>query len=148
MAYSVALVVGLKMASNFLKAKQSSDEYKIMAEQELQNARLLRENAYLTRLRGARNEDVSRMKNRAFIASNSAIASEAGMGESPTTMTNLAWSMSMLEQNVLNDRFLTESEAENYLYKARVSEENAKALKKKGNNIFVSSLLNSSADIF
>ncbi|MBR5599032.1 MAG: hypothetical protein IKW39_03230 [Alphaproteobacteria bacterium] len=143
MAYNLALIVGLKIAAGFLKSEQERQQYKAMAAQELQNAEILRENAYLTRVSGAKNEDISRAQNRAFIASNMAIASEAGMAESPTTMTNLAMTASVLEQNVLNNRFKVESEAENYLYQARVNEENARVLKKKYKNSFASSLLSS-----
>ena len=149
MAYNLALIVGLKIAAGFLKSEQERQQYKAMAAQELQNAEILRENAYLTRVSGAKNEDISRAQNRAFIASNMAIASEAGMAESPTTMTNLAMTASVLEQNVLNNRFkvfhkdFSKMLYENYLYQARVNEDNARVLKKKYKNSFASSLLSS-----
>ena len=148
MVVSTGLIIGLKMASGFLRSMKNSQQYKVMAEEELQNAELLRQNAYITRITGAKNEDISRIKNRAFIASNRAIAGEAGIGESPTTMTNLAYSTQVLEQNVLNDRYLVESEAENYLYQARIKKENARMLEKKYKNSFGSSLLSSVVDVF
>lgn len=148
MAVSAGLIIGLKMASGFLRSMRNSQQYKVMAEEELQNAELLRQNAYITRVSGARNEDISRAKNRAYIASNSAIAGEAGMGESPTTMTSLAYSAKVMEQNVLNDRYMVESEAENYLYQARIKEENARMLSKKYKNSFGSSLLSSVVDVY
>ena len=148
MAYTVAMMYGAKFVSNFLKSEYETKQYLLEADQELQNAEVLRKNAYSVRSVGARNEDVSRLQNRAYLASNRAIAYEAGIGESPTLMSSLATSASALEQNVLYDRYKIESEAENYLYQARVSEENARQLKKKYKNSFGSSLLNSAINLF
>ena len=63
------------------------------------------------------------------------------MGESPTTATALATTSSALEQNILNRRYETESAAENYLYQARLAEEEARQYKKTGSNMFVSNML-------
>ena len=148
MAYTVAMMYGAKFVSNFLKSENEAKQYLLEADQELQNAEVLRKNAYSVRSAGARNEDISRLQNRAYLASNRAIAYEAGIGESPTLMSSLATSASALEQNVLYDRYKIESEAENYLYQARINEENARQLKKKYKNSFGSSLLNSAINLF
>jgi hypothetical protein len=120
----------------------------IEADQELQNADVLRKNAYSVRAVGAKNEDVSRSQNRSYLANNRALAYEAGIGDSPTLMSSLATSANALEQNVLNDRYKIESEAENYLYQSRVASKNALELKKKYKNSFGSSLLNSAINLF
>lgn len=148
MAYNIAVIAGLKFASNMLKSEQERQQYLTMAETELNNAEILKRNAFSVRAVGAMNEDIARSKNRAYIANNSAIAGEAGISESPTTMSALATSANALEQNVLNERFRIESEAENYLYQARIAESNAEQLKKKYHNSFGSSLLSSVAGIF
>lgn len=147
MAVSLAVIYALKFASSFLKTTAQNQQYKIEAENELQNAEILRLNAHLVRRSGAINEDVARSQNRAYIAENMAIAGEAGIGDSPTTMTALSTSWSALEQNVLNARYSVESEAENYLYQAKIKESNAKALKKKANS-FGNTLLSSVSGIF
>lgn len=148
MPYSIAIIAGLKFASNMLKSEQERQQYLVMAQTELQNAEILRQNAYKLRRNGAINEDFSRSKNRAYIANNSAIAGEAGIADSPTTITALATSARALEQNILNDRFKIESEAENYLYQAKIAESNARQLERKYNNSFGSSLLSSMAGMF
>ena len=148
MAYNIAVIAGLKFASNMLKSEQERQQYLTMVETELNNAEILKRNAFSVRAVGAMNEDIARSKNRAYIANNSAIVGEAGISESPTTMSALATSANALEQNVLNERFRIESEAENYLYQARIAESNAEQLKKKYYNSFGSSLLSSVAGIF
>ncbi len=148
MAYATAVVMGLNFASNFLKSEQGRQQYLAQAEIELQNAEILRQNAYMVRAVGSRNEDVSRAQNRAYLASNMAIAGEGGIGESPTLLSAITSSAMALEQNVLNDRYKVESQAENYLYQARVAEENARQLKKKSSNSFASSMLSSVSGLF
>ena len=148
MVYTAAMLYGAKFVSNFLKSEQENKKYLIEAETELLNAEILSGNAHNIRNVGALNEDVSRSKNRAYLAQNRAIAGEAGIGESPTLMSSLATSASALEQNVLNDRYKIESEAENYLYQSRVSRENANQLKKRYKNSFTSSLLSSAINLF
>ena len=80
-------------------------------------------------------------KVQAKLALNNAAAGEAGMGESPTTTTALATTSAALEQNILNERYRVESEAENYLYQARLAEEQARQHKKAGKNKFMNSML-------
>ncbi len=82
-----------------------------------------------------------RSQKRAAVASAAAAAGEAGMGESPTTTTALATTSAALEQNILNERYRVESEAENYLYQARLAEEQARQHKKAGKNKFMNSML-------
>lgn len=147
MSASVAAIFALKFASSFLRTTEQNQQYRLEAENELQNAEILRLNAHLIRRSGAINEDVARAQNRAYIAEKTAIANEAGIGDSPTLMTALGTTFSALEQNVLNARFEVESEAENYLYQARVKEANAKALKKKANS-FENTLLNTVSGMF
>ena len=148
MAYTVAMIYGAKFVSNFLKSEQEAKQYLLEADQELQNADVLRKNAYSVRAVGAKNEDVSRSQNRSYLANNRALAYEAGIGDSPTLISSLATSASALEQNVLNDRYKIESEAENYLYQSRVASANALELKKRYKNSFGSSLLNSAINLF
>ncbi|MBQ8750168.1 MAG: hypothetical protein IJZ30_00845 [Alphaproteobacteria bacterium] len=148
MAYATAVIMGLNFASNFLKSEQERQYYEAQADIELQNAEILRKNAYMTRAIGSRNEDVSRAQNRAYLAGNMAIAGEAGIGESPTLLSAISSSAMALEQNVLNDRYKVESQAENYLYQARVAEENARQLKQKSDNSFASSMLSSVSGFF
>ena len=146
--YGASLIMGLNFASNFLKSEQDRQSYLASADIELQNAEILRHNAYITRAIGARNEDVLRAQNRAYLANNRAIAGEAGIGESPTLMSAIATSSNALEHNVLNERYKVESQAENYLYQARIKEENANQLREKAGNSFASSLLSSVAGMF
>ena len=135
------LAAGLNFASGFLKGKEAENEYLARAETARQQAAVYRQNAATVRLNGALNEDAQRSQKRATIASARAAAGEAGMGESPTTATALATTSSALEQNILNRRYETESAAENYLYQARLAEEEARQYKKTGSNMFVSNML-------
>lgn len=142
MAIGLAVTIGaLNFASGFLQGKQAENEYKAKAEQLRQQAAVYRRNAATVRMNGALNEDAMRSQKRATIASAAAAAGEAGMGESPTTTTALATTSSALEQNILNRRYETESEAENYLYQARVAEEEARQYRKTASNMFVSNML-------
>lgn len=140
-AQALLIKAGVNFASSFLQGKAEQNEYEKKAQLALQNAQTYRQNAQNIRLSGARNEDALRSQKRATIASASAAAGEAGMGESPTTTTALATTSSALEQNILNERFKTESEAENYLYQALIEETNAKQYKKEGQNRFSGNLL-------
>lgn len=148
MTQNVALIYGARFVSNFLKSEMERRKYLMEAETEIQNAEILRANAQNIRYVGARNEDIVRSQNRAYLAQNRAIANEAGIGESPTLVSSLATAANALEQNVLNDRFKIESEAENYLYQSKISMENANQLKRKYKNSFGSSLLNSAINLF
>ena len=138
-AQAALIAAGINFASGFLKGKQEEYEAKVQAKLALNNAAIYRKNAARVRLNGSLNEDMMRSQKRAAVAS--AAAGEAGMGESPTTTTALATTSAALEQNILNERYRVESEAENYLYQARLAEEQARQHKKAGKNKFMNSML-------
>lgn len=140
-AQALLIKAGIDFASGFLKGKEEQNQYEKKAQLALQNAQVYRQNAANIRLSGAQNEDAMRSQKRATVASASAAAGEAGMGESPTTTTALATTSAALEQNILNERYRVESEAENYLYQAMVEEANAKQYRKEGQNRFSGNLL-------
>ncbi len=140
-AQALLIKAGIDFASGFLKGKEEQNQYEKQAQLALQNAQVYRQNAANIRLSGAQNEDAMRSQKRATVASASAAAGEAGMGESPTTTTALATTSAALEQNILNERYRVESEAENYLYQAMVEEANAKQYRKEGQNRFSGNLL-------
>ena len=142
MSLSIGALMGINFASGFLDGVKKSYAYKQSAYDYQQQAAAFRRNAYLTRLSGALNEDVSRLQNRAYLSRANAAAAEAGMSESPTFISALSFSASALEQNVLFDRFYTESKAENYLYQARVADANARMLKKRSRHAFQNGLIN------
>lgn len=119
-----------QLCFRLLKGKQEEYEAKVQAKLALNNAAIYRKNAARVRLNGSLNEDMMRSQKRAAVASAAAAAGEAGMGESPTTTTALATTSAALEQNILNERYRVESEAENYLYQARLAEEQARQHKK------------------
>lgn len=140
-AQAALIAAGINFASGFLKGKQEEYEAKVQAKLALNNAAIYRKNASTVRLNGSLNEDMMRSQKRAAVASAAAAAGEAGMGESPTTTTALATTSAALEQNILNERYRVESEAENYLYQARLAEEQARQHKKAGKNKFMNSML-------
>lgn len=140
-AQALLIKAGVNFASGFLKGKEEQNQYEKKAQLALQNAQVYRQNAANIRLSGAQNEDALRSQKRATVASASAAAGEAGMSESPTTTTALATTSAALEQNILNERYRVESEAENYLYQAMVEEANAKQYRKEGQNRFSGNLL-------
>ena len=140
-AQALLIKAGIDFASGFLKGKEEQNQYEKQAQLALQNAQVYRQNAANIRLSGAQHEDALRSQKRATVASVSAAAGEAGMGESPTTTTALATTSAALEQNILNERYRVESEAENYLYQAMVEEANAKQYRKEGQNRFSGNLL-------
>ncbi len=140
-AQAALIAAGINFASGFLKGKQEEYEAKVQAKLALNNAAIYRKNAARVWLNGSLNEDMMRSQKRAAVASAAAAAGEAGMGESPTTTTALATTSAALEQNILNERYRVESEAENYLYQARLAEEQARQYKKAGKNKFMNSML-------
>ena len=131
MSLGVGALMGINFATGFLDGVQQSNAYKRQAVYLRQQAAVFRKNAALTRLNGAMNEDISRAQNRQYLARAGAAAAEMNMTESPTFVSALSATASALEQNVLNDRYKVESEAENYLYQARAAELNAAKFKKK-----------------
>lgn len=141
MVLPIGVSMGLNFASGLLGGIAQSNKANAQAASYKQTAANYRQNAAQTRLVGAMNEDILRAQNRANLARSYAAAAEAGMGESPTMMSAMATNASALEQNVLNARYQTETEAENYLYQARVAEANARNAKKKSKNLFNSGLI-------
>ncbi len=141
MTWGVALAAGVNFAAGFLKSRSEGDAYRVQAANYQQDAALYRRNARLARQAGAYNEDVSRAQQRAVRAMGAAAAGEAGMGESATTATALMTTYNAFEQNILAARYQVESEAENYLYQARVADENARQMKKKAKHKYRSSIL-------
>ena len=137
-----------QFASNFLQGLQQSNQAKRQSVYYQQQGNIYRQNAAMTRLNGALNEDISRAKNRAYMARAAAAGGEAGMAESPTFVSAMSTTASALEQNVLNQRYQTESAAENYLYQARVAEENARVMRKNSRHAFRSDLINGITSAF
>ena len=137
----IAGAVALNFASGLMKGAKQSKDYKAQALSLEQQASIYRRNAALLRRNGARNEDILRSSNRARLSQTAAAAGEAGMGESATFATGLATTAAALEQNVLNERYQTESNAENYLYEARLLDENAKLARKSAKRSFSNGLI-------
>ena len=133
--------MGINFASKFLQGVAEQNKALSSANTYLQQADIYRRNAALTRLNGARNEDVMRQQNRAYVARSRAAAGEAGMGESETFAQALAKTAAALEQNVLNARYHTESEAMNFLYQSQVAARQAQQMKKKSKNLFQNGLI-------
>lgn len=140
-AQALLIKAGVNFASGFLKGLSLKNDEDTQAQLHLQNAQTYRQNAQNVRLAGSLNENSMRSQKRSAIASSLAAAGEAGMAESPTTTSAVATTSSALEQNILNQRYQVESQAENYLYQAMIEEENAKQRKKQGQNQFNSSML-------
>ena len=135
------IATGLSFASDFLRGVDESHQYKMAGANYEQQAQLYRKNAHISRLKGSLNENNMRSQKRAYIAQATASAGEAGMAESPTMATALATTSSAYEQNILNKRYEVETEAENYLYQARIADENARQMKKKSRHSFRNSLI-------
>lgn len=121
----------ISAAMKFATKLGEKDAYREQAAAQMQQAAVYRRNAMIVRQNGSLKENSMRSEKRATVASMSAMAGENGMGESPTTVTALATVSAGMENNILYDRFRGESEAENYLYQARIAEEQASNLKKK-----------------
>lgn len=140
MSLSLAVAAGLGVASNLLKSR-NQEKYDTAAYR--QNAAEYRRKALVTRQQGAMAEDRIRYQNRANLARQSAAQGEAGMGESPTALLALATSALPMEQDALNQRYQTESAAQDYLYQANLVDAQRKMMKKKKRNAFMSSFLDS-----
>lgn len=138
---ALAVAMGVNFASNFLKGIGESNQATRASQIYAGQADIYRKNAARVRLLGAYNEDMLRAQNRAYVSKARATAGEAGMGESETYATALAHTAAALEQNVLNARYKTESEAMNYLYQASIADENARQMKKKSRHRFQNALI-------
>ena len=135
------LVAGLAFTSSFLSGLGTYNQAKAQASSYKQQAEIYRRNAQILRHKGALNEDMLRSKKRASLAQSYAALGEVGMSESPTTISHLATTSNALEQNILNERYAVETEAENYLYQSMLSLGKAKQAKSSGRNAFVSSMV-------
>lgn len=118
-------------ANGFAKSLMLSQQARAQQRVYEQQAEVLRMNARSTRKAGAMNEDVLRSHMRSDLAERLAVAGEAGVGSSATTLSALATSAGAQVQNILNGRYEVESEAENYLYQAGIADENARQMRKK-----------------
>ncbi len=135
------LVAGLAFTSSFLSGIGAYNQAKAQASSYKQQAEIYRHNAEILRQKGAMNEDFMRSQKRASLAQSYAALGEAGMSESPTTISHLMTTSSAMEQNILNERYSVESEAENYLYHSMLERGNAKRVKSKGRNAFATSMI-------
>ena len=140
--------MGINFAKGFLSGVRESNQAYYQAADYEKQAEIFKKNADAVQLNGAMNEDILRSKNRLYISNGIASANEVGMGESPTMMTVLTQTNTLLEQNVLNERYKMESEAEKYLYQARVMAHNAHKMRKKADGAFRSGLIDGISSAF
>lgn len=141
MINALAINAGLGFVSGFLKGYRNTQAARQQASVYAYEAQAYRRNAARVYAAGALNEDILRSGQRATVSKGAAAAGEAGMGESPTTVAALATTYGALEQNILNQRYEMSSEAENYLYQARIADENQRQMKKKARHAFGSALI-------
>ena len=139
------VLAGVNFASGFLKGINEGNAYRHQANELNRQADIYRANAKKVREVGAMTEDIMRADKRQHAAEYAAAAGEVGMGESPTTARVAGTINTTAEQNILNARYKTESEAQNYLYQALEAEASARALKKKKRHAFAKGLLNGTA---
>ena len=105
------------------------------------NADILRQNAARKRLETSLNEDIMRSQNKKQMAKARAAMSEAGMATSATTTGVLGQMGAEQEQNVLNQRYVGETEAVNYMNQANLQSYYGSQAKKAGKNAFKMSLV-------
>lgn len=138
---SAGAIGGLSAVSGILNGFGALQEGNFQASQYGNNAAVLRQNAYRTRLETAINEGRLRTGNRQVMASNEAAAVEQRMAGSATTAGVLGQQATVLEQNALDLRYKGISSAQNMEAQAYYLEQMAKAAKKKGKAKFGMSLL-------
>ena len=107
------------------------------------NAKILKENAAKKRLETSLNEDIIRSQNRKRLSKARAAFSEAGMATSATTTGVLGQMGTEQEQNVLNQRYLGETEAMYYMNQASLQSYYGQQAKRQGRNAFRMGLLKS-----
>ena len=105
------------------------------------NANILRQNAARKRMETSLNEDILRSQNRKQAAKAQAAFGEAGMITSATTTGVLGQMGGEQEQNVLNQRYLGETEAVNYMNQANLQNYYGKQAATQGRNAFKMSFL-------
>ena len=105
------------------------------------NANILRQNAARKRLENSLNEDILRSQNKKDMAKARAAFAEAGMATSATTTGVLGQMGGEQEQNVLNQRYVGETEAVNYMNQANMQSYYGSQAKQAGKNAFKMSLV-------
>lgn len=120
--------------SNYQLAKGQSKSYK-------EEARRLKENAAQTYMEGSINEDRTREQNRQTLSKMRAAIGEMGMSESATAIGSLSQDAAAAEQNALDIRYKTNTEANNYIQAASDSKFMSKQARTQGKNKFVMNLL-------
>lgn len=105
------------------------------------NAEILRQNAARKRMETSLNEDIMRSQNKKQMAKARAAMSEAGMATSATTTGVLGQMGGEQEQNVLNQRYVGETEAVNYMNQANMQSYYGSQAKQAGKNAFKMSLV-------
>lgn len=132
------------VAAGIEQSKQLKGQAKALDQQ----ARVADANASRTRLEGSLNEDVQRAQNRQAMSASRALMSEMGMSESATSTGVLAQDAANAEQNALNIRYKTESEARNYDQQASDARFGAGQARKQARRAFYMGLLQGGADAF
>ena len=143
---SAGVMGGLAAVQTVVNGYQAYRQGKAQADAYNANADILRKNAAQIRLEGALNEDVTRSQNRQQMASTRALMGEMGMADSATSVGVLAQDAANAEQNVLNQRYQTETTARNYMQQAADLNYEAKLAKRQGKNAFRMSLLAGAAN--
>ena len=142
MADPVSLTIGvISAAVTVAEGYSSYQEGKFQKKQADANAEILRQNAARKRLETAINEDTLRSQNRQTLARNLAASVEQGTAGSATTIGVLGQDAANLEQNALNLRYEGLSAAEGIDIQADYYNQQGKAAKRSGKNMFTMSLL-------
>lgn len=138
---SSAAMAAIAFTSSAVKGYEAYNQAKGQAKAYRQQADVLLSNAEQTRLEGSLNEDTIRSQNRQTLSEVRALAGENGMADSATTVNSIAQTAAAGEQNALNLRYKTETEANNYLQAASDAQFLAKETKRQGKNAFYMGLL-------
>lgn len=138
---ATGVMAGLSVAGGIVNGIKGYQQAKSEASAMKANARILEQNARQTRLEGALNEDVQRSQNRQELSKLRAAMGEMGIAESATAIGSLAQDAANAEQNALNIRYKTETEANNLIQQASDLRYGAKQMKKKARNRFFTGML-------
>lgn len=141
-------LMALAAASATAAGIEQQNQLKGQAKQLKQQANALDEQASRTRLEGSLNEDVQRAQNRQAMSASRALMGEMGIGDSITATGVLAQDAANAEQNALNMRYKTESEAANYQQQAGNARFGAAQAKKQARRAFYMGLLQGGANAF
>jgi hypothetical protein len=132
-----AIAASATVAEGYNQYQQGKDQKKAYDA----NANILRQNAARKRMETSLNEDILRSQNRKQAAKAQAAFGEAGMITSATTTGVLGQMGAEQEQNVLNQRYVGETEAVNYMNQANLQNYYGKNAKAQGRNAFKMSFL-------